>query len=57
LVRAHAAVLFPPAIIRLLRNLHLTNGVNPRLTLPNQHINLTQLRDNLFRFVSFGCHL
>ena len=57
LIRPHAAVLLPPAIIRLLRNLNLSYRINPRLALPNKDINLAQLRDNLLRFVSFRCHL
>ena len=38
------------------RNLNLAYRVNPCLTLPDKHINLPQLRNNIFRFVSFGCH-
>ena len=57
LIRAHTAVLLAPAIISLFGNLNLAYRVNPRLALPNQYINLAQLRDNLFRFVSFRCHL
>jgi len=53
LIRPHAAVLLPPAIIRLLRNLNLSYRINPRLALPNKDINLAQLRDNLFRLCRF----
>ena len=56
LIRPHATILLAPAIIRLFRNLNLAYRVNPCLTLPDKHINLPQLRNNIFRFVSFGCH-
>jgi len=40
----------------LLRNLHLADRVNASLTLPDKHINLPQLGDYLFGFVSFRWH-
>jgi hypothetical protein len=51
------AALLAPAVVRVFRDLHLANCVNPWSTLSDQHIYLPQLRDNLFRFVSFRCHL
>ena len=55
--RPHAAVLLAPAVVRVFRDLHLANCVNARPTLSDQNIYLPQLRDYLFRFVSFRCHL
>lgn len=40
LVRAHAAVLLAPAVIRLLGDTHLADRINARLALPHKHVNL-----------------
>ena len=57
LVGSHAAILLAPAVERLLRNLNLPDGVNPRHALAAKPLNLPQLRDNRFRPVSFDSHL
>ena len=56
LVRPHAAILFAPAVVGLLANLHLAVRVNPRLSLSCQHLDLAQPGVNLFGFMSFGTH-
>ena len=40
LIYAHSTILLAPAVIGLLRNLHLADHVNASLTLPDKHINL-----------------
>src|SRR5271155_661736 len=51
-----AAELLAPAIIRDLGNADRPHRVRDRLTLRNQHIDLPQLRDDLFRLVTFPRH-
>ena len=41
LVRTHAAILFAPAVVRLLRNANLPNRVDPGLPLPDKNIKLS----------------
>jgi len=53
---AHVAILLTPAIIGLLRDTHLTDRINPDNSLPNQYVDLAQLRDNLFGFVALAGH-
>jgi hypothetical protein len=44
-------------LVRFVRCLHLADGINPLHPLAAQHLNLPQLRDNLFRLVSFDSHV
>ena len=57
LVGTHTAILLSPAIKCLLSYLHLPDRINARHPLPAQHLNLPQLRDNLFRLVSLDSHI
>ena len=57
LVNTHAAILLAPAIERLLGYLHLPDRINTRHSLAAKHLNLSQLRDNLFRLVSLDSHV
>jgi|TARA_B100000959_G_scaffold286361_1_gene364671 hypothetical protein len=40
-----------------LDNAHFPDRIDTRHALPDKNINLSQLRDNLFRLVSLFCHL
>ena len=53
---SHAAAALAPAVVGLLGNLHLTDCINPGLSLSYKYINLAQLGDNLFGFMSLGTH-
>jgi hypothetical protein len=40
LIRPHAAVLFAPAVVRLLRNANRSDRIKPRLSLTDKNFNL-----------------
>lgn len=54
---SHTSILLAPAVKRLFRYLRLPDCINARHSLAAQHLNLPQLRNNLFRFVSLHSNL
>lgn len=56
LVALQATVFRAPAIVRYFRHTYRPNRFRDRTALRNQHINLPQLGDDLFRRVSLPCH-
>jgi hypothetical protein len=56
LIPLQCPALLAPAIISALGYPDLTGRIGNALTLRDQHVNLLQLRGNLFRLVSLLCH-
>jgi len=52
----HPAIELPPPIIRLLRHADLTNRISDSHPLTLQHLYLSKLRHDIFRFVSLSSH-
>src|SRR2546430_8032772 len=56
LIALQPAVFRAPAIVRYFRHTYRPNCFCDRPTLRGQHVNLPQLRDDLFSCMSLSCH-